>query len=251
MGQHLSGWVAANRQSIVNSDPSLDFGDAGRRFNPRLRSCLSCPLISDAHLVGVLSLYSDAKDRFSEDHRRILEAVAGQIAHNFKRRGVMELSHSGAVTVLDTVAQLEQLVSRDNKNSLSTDRVELLVVNVLNVDDIAAAHGGLIAEEAIRHVTKHLQQSLRAADNLFRYQHDQLVALLNDLGEEGASIRIRVIEGLRNDPLRLRSGGTLIVQASLTTVSVPRDSQQLGEALKAARSAHDANSANISRSVVH
>ena len=40
-GQRLTGWVAANRQTILNSDPILDVGDAARHFKPRLRSCLS------------------------------------------------------------------------------------------------------------------------------------------------------------------------------------------------------------------
>ena len=30
LGQRLSGWVAANRQSIRNSDPVLDLGEAAR-----------------------------------------------------------------------------------------------------------------------------------------------------------------------------------------------------------------------------
>ena len=38
-GQRLTGWVAANKQSIVNSDPVLDIGEAVRYFKPRLRSC--------------------------------------------------------------------------------------------------------------------------------------------------------------------------------------------------------------------
>ena len=39
LGQRLSGWVASNRQTIVNSDPALDFGDVARTSTPRLRSC--------------------------------------------------------------------------------------------------------------------------------------------------------------------------------------------------------------------
>ena len=30
LGQRLSGWVAANRQTISNSDPMLDLGDVAR-----------------------------------------------------------------------------------------------------------------------------------------------------------------------------------------------------------------------------
>src|SRR5207245_3305176 len=75
LGQRLSGWVAANRQTIANSDPILDLGDVARRVSPRLRSCLSTPLLSADSLVGVLTLYSSAVDGFSQDHRRIVELV--------------------------------------------------------------------------------------------------------------------------------------------------------------------------------
>ena len=53
LGQRLSGWVAANRQSIRNSDPVLDLGEAARAIAPRPRSCLSAPLLIDKELVGV------------------------------------------------------------------------------------------------------------------------------------------------------------------------------------------------------
>ena len=31
-GQRLTGWVAANKQSILNSDPVLDLGESARQF---------------------------------------------------------------------------------------------------------------------------------------------------------------------------------------------------------------------------
>ena len=31
-GQRLTGWVAANNQSILNSDPVLDLGESARQF---------------------------------------------------------------------------------------------------------------------------------------------------------------------------------------------------------------------------
>src|SRR5207244_10985695 len=84
LGQRLSGWVAANRQTIVNSDPTLDLGEVARCVLPRLRSCLSTPLLSDDTLVGVLTLYSVTVDGFNEDHRRMVEIVAREIGHTFK-----------------------------------------------------------------------------------------------------------------------------------------------------------------------
>ena len=43
IGQRLSGWVAANKFTIRNSDPLLDFGESARTITPRLRSCLTLP----------------------------------------------------------------------------------------------------------------------------------------------------------------------------------------------------------------
>ena len=80
-GERLTGWVAANRQSILNSDPILDLGEVARGLQPRLRSCLSAPLLHDDVLVGVLSVCIQLRpEAFTENHRRVAEIVARQIA---------------------------------------------------------------------------------------------------------------------------------------------------------------------------
>ena len=84
-GQRLTGWVAANNQSILNSDPVLDLGESARQFTPRLKSCLSTPLMSGSQLVGVLSVYSTITDAFTDDHRRLLEVVARQVSETIRQ----------------------------------------------------------------------------------------------------------------------------------------------------------------------
>lgn len=79
-GQRLTGWVAANRQAMMNSDAVLDLGEIARSMTPRLRTCLSTPLICQDQLVGVLTLYSSGAEGFSEDHRRIMEIAGLYIA---------------------------------------------------------------------------------------------------------------------------------------------------------------------------
>jgi putative nucleotidyltransferase with HDIG domain len=85
LGQRLSGWVAANRRTISNSDPTLDFGDAARSQTVRLRSCISTPLLSGEQLAGVMTLYAAETNAFTDDHKRIVELIAKQIAHIFSR----------------------------------------------------------------------------------------------------------------------------------------------------------------------
>jgi putative nucleotidyltransferase with HDIG domain len=83
VGERLSGWVAAHRQTIVNSDPRLDIGDISNSVAPPLSSSMSTPLLAGEELIGVLTLYSDQS--FSDHDRRLLELLAIPIAKSLKR----------------------------------------------------------------------------------------------------------------------------------------------------------------------
>ena len=96
LGQRLSGWVAANRQSIRNSDAALDLGDAARSMRPRPRSCLSTPLLTGKNLAGVLTLYSTAQNAFTEEHQRLLEVVGRQVTESLMRASDVESASAPA-----------------------------------------------------------------------------------------------------------------------------------------------------------
>jgi putative methionine-R-sulfoxide reductase with GAF domain len=83
LGERLSGWVAANRCTISNSDPVLDLGPLARSINPPLQSSLSTPLVIASDLVGVLTLYARTPSVYTEEHREAIESLAGQIAVSF------------------------------------------------------------------------------------------------------------------------------------------------------------------------
>jgi putative nucleotidyltransferase with HDIG domain len=77
VGQKLTGWVAAHRRTIVNSDAALDLADAvvdGRY------TCLSTPLLDGETLVGVLTVYADASEPFSDEQGRMVQMVAPHLA---------------------------------------------------------------------------------------------------------------------------------------------------------------------------
>jgi len=76
VGERLTGWVAASRQPIVNSDAALDLGPRACAVNPPLRGCMSIPISAGSTLVAVLSLYADVQDAFTGDQRRLVQMVA-------------------------------------------------------------------------------------------------------------------------------------------------------------------------------
>jgi putative nucleotidyltransferase with HDIG domain len=72
MGERLSGWVAACRQTITNSDAALDLYDR----SVKLGSALSTPLMDGDRLVGVFTAYASAPQAFSDDQSRLVQMMA-------------------------------------------------------------------------------------------------------------------------------------------------------------------------------
>ena len=79
VGERLTGWVAANRQPIVNSEAQLDLGEEATLAG--LRYCLALPLVHGNDLAGVLSLY--AAEPFPEEHAKTLQMITPHLGHMF------------------------------------------------------------------------------------------------------------------------------------------------------------------------
>jgi putative nucleotidyltransferase with HDIG domain len=79
LGERLSGWVAATRTAIVNSDARLDL-DPGIRDRSSLQSALAVPIGNGVHVGGVLAFYADRQGAFSSLHVRMAEATAALVA---------------------------------------------------------------------------------------------------------------------------------------------------------------------------
>jgi diguanylate cyclase (GGDEF)-like protein/putative nucleotidyltransferase with HDIG domain len=239
LGQRLSGWVAANRQTISNSDATLDLGETAKAAALRVRTCLSTPLIFDDELIGVLSLYSTEANGFDDDHKRIIEAVARQIAHTFKRSSEFDSnSRRDSLTGLPSLKQLEQFVDTAGVQHLTQDPAfTLLFVDVVGLKQINEMHGRIVGDEVLRHVVRNATMGLRVADILFRYGSDEFVALLNDTSPDVArTVAERVTKSVRDSPLPLSATANLQIDVSVTEVSSPRDGVSLSGLIDSARS---------------
>lgn len=236
LGERLSGWVAANRQTISNSDPVLDLGDVARSPTFRLRSCLSTPLLHGKELVGVLSLYSVDLNGFSEDHRRVIEVIGRQIALTLKHALEFDgTPRRDPLTGLPHFSQLEQMVQLDSSDAGRTP-FALLFIDLSGLKAVNATHGREAGDEALRHVVKHARGGLRVADILFRNASDEFVALLHATDVDTAeSIASRIRNRISAEPVSTLDGSVVTVHATVTVVCAPGDGLSLTELLTAAK----------------
>jgi putative nucleotidyltransferase with HDIG domain len=222
-GQRLTGWVAANRRTIMNSDPVLDLGEIARGLRPRLRACLSTPVIANEQLCGVLSLYSVERDAFDEDHRRIVETIGRQIAFALKPRSdtihEREFRRQSAVD--------DRTIADTSDGALSIALIQFGIGRPSRDTD-AEPHFVLLANT--------LRNSLRSSDVLFRYSQSELVILLAQTPAPRAShIARRVVDDIREIVQHLRTMNVSPSSITVATATAPMDGADLDTLVAVAR----------------
>jgi diguanylate cyclase (GGDEF)-like protein/putative nucleotidyltransferase with HDIG domain len=225
LGQRLTGWVGANRQTIVNSDPVLDLGELARSVSPRLRNCLSCPLLSGDSLIGVLTLYSAGQDNFNEDHRRVIEAVARQASDTFKR----VLKH-------ETPQHLELEAFRKLSGAAGEPMPALLILDVIGLEQTNLAHGRAVGDEVLQHAARIIQSEVRKPDLVFRCDGSKFMILIPTGHSRAAAILgRRITDRISSHQLVLRSGVTVEIELSLRCLCAPQDGGSIHELLASAQ----------------
>ena len=209
-----------------------------RSHSARLRSCISTPLQLGSELVGVLSLYSDQSNAFTDDHRRIIETVARQVANTFKSLEFENQPRRDTLTGLPCLHQLEPLIRSavSSPSKAISNTYALLFLDVVNLKQINAVHGRAAGDEVLRHVVHHAQHELRVADVLFRNASDEFIAFLNATDSQTATLAAnRIRERITAHALQLASGSWLTVETTVTCVCAPNDGESLADLLALAR----------------
>jgi putative nucleotidyltransferase with HDIG domain len=174
VGQRLTGWVAASRQTIRNSDPVLDLGETAKNMSPRPRSCLSTPLSQSGNLVGVLTIYSADANFFTEEHERLLEAVSRQIAPAVSR----SVEHG---VQADRDKRSNDLVDTHHSNEdVLPDRT---CIALIETDEAST----IISPEQLEAIALALNTGTKINDAVFRRGGRQFAILCSDFDDNTVS----------------------------------------------------------------
>jgi putative nucleotidyltransferase with HDIG domain len=223
-GQRLSGWVAANRQTIINSDPTLDFGDTVRSLTPRLTSCLSSPLVAGDRLVGVLSLYSTQSLAYLEDHGRVIAPVAEVVARAIEHGASLKQPGQNvrpALNMLDHVPAENLFATL--KESYSNISVFLLDVRP-HTEDPSSVGGNKSQSTAFYRMC--IGQALGPSDSLIELRSGRLLVLIPHESTHDGADRIKRLEHLIST-LKIDSSGLPEHQVMFGWAACPTDGNQL------------------------
>lgn len=253
-GERLSGWVAANRQTILNADPVLDLGEVARLLRPRLRSCLSTPLVYDRDLVGVLALYSVDAEAFNEDHKRLLEVAARQVSqtvHNalsFERHRASDLRDRA--TGLPNIRHFERMFAAASTNVLPEDRISVVSV-VVRSQSSHVSGSTTITDRAIETVAQAVRRALRGGDMLFRYASNELVVLLTQTDAATADLVAERIREATASELSAHSRAEFSLSVDLGVATAPADGLSVHDLVEAARSRDHFKASSGGASAIH
>lgn len=194
-GEGLTGWVARNRQPLVNARPSTDFEAAGLSgARSSLQSALVCPLLFNDKLIGTLAVYHNRPEFFGDDHRRLLDRVSEQAAavinNSMLFEQTQEDSLTDALTGLPNTRFLFMHLSRELARAERLDtEVALMVMDLDSFKDINDTHGHHVGDRALCELARVLRTAIRPYDICVRYAGDEFIVVLSGCTAEEAEIK--------------------------------------------------------------
>ncbi|HEX3704687.1 MAG TPA: diguanylate cyclase, partial [Vicinamibacterales bacterium] len=228
-GEGLSGWVAQNRRTLVNADPHATFEGARIATPTQLKSAIVCPLFYNDAFIGCLALYHLDANRYTEDHRRLIERIAeqaGPVVHNsivFEQ--TQEDSLTDPLTGLPNRRSMFVHLSRElARAERLNNHFALIVMDIDGFKAINDTYGHTVGDHALREVAAALLSALRPYDLCVRYAGDEFIIVLSDCSREMAEEKRRELQQRVTDiRMEVRAGKLLELAASAGASVYPAD----------------------------
>jgi diguanylate cyclase (GGDEF)-like protein/putative nucleotidyltransferase with HDIG domain len=227
-GEGISGWVARNKRTVVNGNPTSTFEALGLQA-PRLRSAIVVPLHFNDAFIGCLALYHVDANRYSEDHSRLMERIAEQASAVIHNSIVFEQTQEDSLTdPLTGLPNRRSMFVHLSRELARAERlkgqVALIVMDMDGFKAINDTYGHHVGDRALREVSFALQDALRPYDLCVRYAGDEFIVVLTDCARETADIKCQELqEAVSKIQLEVRAGKKIPIGMSAGASVFPQD----------------------------
>ncbi|MGE5198903.1 MAG: diguanylate cyclase [Rhodospirillaceae bacterium] len=206
-GEGLVGSAIATGESVTNGDPAVDL-DVRRPelAEAGLKSVLVCPLAMGGTTKGALALYHTVPNGFTDEHRRLVSRVCGQIAAVVNNAVVFEQTREDSVTdPLTRLPNTRFLYAHAGRELARAARlkssVTVMLLDLDNLKPINDTFGHQAGNRALCAVAAVLRGAIRPYDICVRYGGDEFIILLSDIGADQAEAkRVELQKAVENMP---------------------------------------------------
>ena len=193
-GAGVAGTVAERRSAVVNLDPRGELAACSPPIDD-MTSAVAVPIEGVTELIGVIALYSRAKDRFSADDLRIVSGVASRASAAIENALKYTQAERSATTDVLTglpnprslFLHLDGELARARRNR---DSVTLLVCDLDRFKQLNDLYGHMEGNRALRAVAQALKKQCREYDFVARLGGDEFVVVLPTHRAESAKAKI-------------------------------------------------------------
>jgi diguanylate cyclase (GGDEF)-like protein/putative nucleotidyltransferase with HDIG domain len=230
-GQGLTGWVTRNRRPLVNARPSADFEAAGLSTATTLKSAIVAPLTFSERLIGVLAVYQETEDAYTDDHRRLIDRVCEQAGAVIYNASVFEKTEKDSLTdALTGLPNNRSMYTHLSRELARAERlkseVALLVMDCDDFKEINDTHGHHVGDRALREVANVLRAGVRPYDLCVRYAGDEFIVVLSGCGaDEAERKRIELKKAMADVPFEARPGRRVPLSISVGAAVYPHDGE--------------------------
>jgi len=193
-GEGLSGWVAVNKLTIMNSSGALDLADRRERLPVALESALATPLCNGEDVVGVLTLYSGARNSFTTEHQQVVEFAARQIGPALGRALSFEQERLASLFDAETGLPNEKYLERVLASAVYCRRQGSLRPGLLMLQ-AASGNGRPVPADLALRLAATSRMAVRITDLVFRTGDREFTILMADTTADAmATVARRVTE---------------------------------------------------------
>jgi diguanylate cyclase (GGDEF)-like protein len=182
-GRGIAGMVAEQGAPILNGDPASELAAGGGAAATELKSALAVPIDGVSERLGVVVLYSRAKDAFNVDHLRVVSGVASRAAAAIENAiKYTQAERSATTDVLTGLANARSLflhldgeLARARRHQ---DSVTVLVCDLDRFKQLNDLHGHMEGNRALKLIAQALKKQCREYDFVARMGGDEFVVVL-------------------------------------------------------------------------
>jgi len=235
-GDLLDEWVFKQRQGLIVEDIKKDFRFSGERMKeyPRdFRSVISCPLMEERKVIGILRLEHSKPYNYTSDDLRLLDILcdlgAASLANAEFYRQTLELAITDGLTGLYLrryfLDRLKEELSRSLRDELEAS---LLMVDIDNFKNYNDKYGHTAGDIVLKSLSKILQGFVEGSV-VARYGGEEFTILLPETSKKEAKrIADDIRKAVKKEAIELRRVQTHVT-VSIGVASFPEDAKMQDE----------------------